>query len=96
MKKSRKKLPFILPLLFNKKSLLSNKFMILKNRSSIIPFAYKNKRVKIYNGKFFLSKDLNQNMVGLKLGEFSFTKRSDTQIHKKFKSKKKSGKRKKI
>lgn len=95
MKKSRKKLPFILPLLFNKKSLELKKILYIKNRCSIIPYTYKDKKVKIYNGRSFLSKDLNQNSVGLKFGEFSFTKRSDTQIHKKFKSKKKSKKHKK-
>jgi len=58
-------------------------------RNLVIPLSFFEKRVLIYNGIWFLSRDVSHNMIGYKLGEFSFSKRSDTQLHLKFKSKKK-------
>lgn len=92
MKRSVWKLPFIHNVFFKKRLLLKNLFNF-KLRNSLIPATLVDKRLRIYNGIWFLSHDVSPNTVGFKLGEFSFTKRCDTQIHLKFKSKKKSKKR---
>lgn len=92
MKRSVWKLPYIHPT-FLKKRNRSKNLITTKIRNSIISNFYVDKKICIYNGIWFLSKDISSTMVGLKLGEFSFTKRSDTQLHIKRKSKKKSKKR---
>lgn len=92
MKRAVWKLPFIHNVFF-KKRLLVKKLFNFKLRNSSIPYSLVDKRIRIYNGIWFLSHDVALNTVGFKLGEFSFTKRCDTQIHLKSKSKKKSKKR---
>jgi len=59
----------------------------------ILPFFFK-KHFYIYNGKSNISLDVNLNMIGHKLGEFSSSKISMRYTHLK-KSKKKSSKHKK-
>jgi ribosomal protein S19 len=92
MKRSIWKLPYIHTVFFKKRFFFKN-FFNLKIRNSVIPSSFCDKRIRIYNGIWYLSKDIALNVVGFKVGEFSFTKRSDTQIHLKFKSKKKSKKK---
>lgn len=92
MKRVIWKLPYIKPVLL-KNNKLKKKNLKFSFRNSIIPHRYLDKRVSIYNGIWFLSKEINKNMIGLKLGELSFTKRCDTQLHIRKKSKKKSKKK---
>lgn len=91
MKRSSWKLPYIHPVLF-KKRILNKKSILLKIRNTLIPFNFTDKKLKIYNGIWYLSKEVASNMSGLKIGQFSFTKRCDKQIHKKKKGKKKNKK----
>lgn len=84
------KLPFIALRLF---SLNNNKIIKTRIRNSIVPATFEKKKIYIYNGIFYKSRLITQHSVGLKLGEFSFTKPIDTQIHVK-KKKKKEKKRK--
>lgn len=90
-KKASWKLPFIHPIFFKKRNVLK-KSLKLKLRNSVIPADYVNKRIRVYNGIWFLSQDVNTNMIGYKLGQFSYTKRSDLLMHSKWKKK---GKKKK-
>lgn len=84
------KLPYISLLLFKKKYLNKTNLNI-KLRNSVIPYIFidKNIKINIYNGIWYLSIVLSNTMLGFKLGEFSYTKRSDTQTHLKKKRKKK-------
>lgn len=85
------KLPYISPLLYQKRFINNNSFSF-RFRNSIIPsnFIEEKKKVKIFNGIWYISIQLSNNMLNCKFGEFSFTKRSDTQTHLKKKRKKKS------
>jgi len=89
MAKSSWKLPYIHLLLFKKRFLNNNNNIIIRN--SIIPFIFIEKKVKIniYNGIWYLSTLITNLMINSKLGEYSYTKRSDTQTHLKKKRKKK-------
>jgi len=91
MSRSSWKLPYI-PLLFFKNRFLKNNTNIsTRLRNSIIPSIFIEKKIKIqiFNGIWYLSTLINSNMLGCKFGEFSFTKRSDTQTHLKRKVQKK-------
>lgn len=92
MKRSNWKLPYIHSVLFKKRNLLK-KQLFFRLRNSSIPKYLVDKRIYVYNGIWFLSKNISNNMVGHKVGEFAFTKRSDTQLHLKRKSKKKTKKK---
>jgi ribosomal protein S19 len=93
MKRSSWKLPYLHPILF--KSRVKNKnFFVSFARNILLTKPLLQKKVKIYNGIWFLSRDANTNLLGHKTGEISFTKKCDTQLHLKRKSKKKSVKRK--
>jgi ribosomal protein S19 len=72
--------------LFYKKIILSN------YRSAIISKRLVGLRINVYNGAWLLTKTLDERMVGRKIGEFSMTKRFDTQRNGKKKSKKKKSK----
>ena len=63
-------------------------------RNSVIPTIFGEKRVKlgIFNGTWFLKFSAQSSMAGDKLGQYSFTKRSDKQTHLKKKYKKKQKK----
>lgn len=90
MIRSSWKLPYIPLTLFQKRFL--NKFNLnIRCRNSIIPFIFIEKKIKmnIFNGIWYLSTVFSNLMFGHKLGEFSYTKRSDTQTHLKKKRKKK-------
>ncbi len=71
--RSKWKIPYISPFLFRNKFLAMKSFNI-KNRKSIIPFTFLNKRIRIYNGFTFISMEVTRDKVGHKLGEFSITK----------------------
>jgi len=91
MTKSRWKLPYISNSYFQNRFL--NKISLnVRSRNSIIPSIFIHEHIKlcIFNGIWYLSKTMSSNMLGCKLGEFSFTKRSDTQTHLKRKTKKKT------
>lgn len=91
MSRSIWKLPYI-SLLFFKKKFLQKENLNIKLRNSIIPSIFIDKKIKIniYNGIWYLSTMLSNTMLGFKFGEFSYTKRSDTQTHLKKKRKKKT------
>lgn len=90
MARSSWKLPYI-PLILFQKRFLSKNNINLRLRNSIIPYIFIEKKIKIniYNGIWYLSTLITNLMIGYKLGEFSYTKRSDTQTHLKKKRKKK-------
>lgn len=93
-KRSNWKLPFIHSLFFKKKN-VQKKSLIFRIRNSNIPANFVNKRIKVYNGTWFLSQDVMSNMIGFKLGQFSYTRRSDALIHSKVKRRKKKSVKKK-
>jgi len=82
MARSVWKLPYI-SLIFFKKKFLNKENINIKLRNSVIPALFIDKRIKIniYNGIWYLSTLLSNTMLGLKFGEFAYTKRSDTQTH---------------
>ncbi len=55
------------------------------SRNSMVLPAFLGKTIQIYNGKFFLPSLINENMLGCKLGEFSFTRSRN--VYKKKKTK---------
>lgn len=83
------KLPYISLKLFKKKN-----FFKTRIRNSMIPkrFGHLKQKVEIYNGIWYKSKTITPKMVGLKLGELSYTKPIDRKTH--IKKKKKDKKRK--
>lgn len=84
MSRSSWKVPFI-----NKTSKFSK-----PSRFSTVTAYFLDKKLKIYNGIWFLSVLVKSNMLGHKFGEFSVTKKLGRDIHQKSK-KKKSKKRSK-
>jgi len=90
MSRSIWKLPYISLLFFQNRYLKGN-IEKIRIRNSIIPSIFIEKRIKIlvFNGIWYLSVLLSNNMQNCKFGEFSYTKRSDRQTHLKQKRKKK-------
>lgn len=90
MTRSTWKLPHI-PLILFQNRFLQKSGLNIRIRNSVIPTIFMEKKIKlcIFNGTWFLSTLMTSNMSGFKLGEFSFTKRSDTQTHVKRKVQKK-------
>lgn len=90
MSRSSWKLPYI-SLIFFQKRFLTKSLSNIRIRNSIIPSIFIDNKIKIciFNGIWYLSVLMSNNMLGCKFGEFSFTKRSDTQTHLKKKRKKK-------
>jgi len=71
-------------------------YRIFFKRNYKIPFSLINKKVKIYNGKKFLSFVITSSMLGHKFGEFSITKLTGRKIAlRKLDKAKKSKKKKK-
>lgn len=95
MKRSRSlwKIPYISSTFFQKR-FEKNKNFKVRQRYSLIPSTFINKRLQVYNGTWHKSCDVTTDMIGHKFGEFSFTKNSEGQIRTKGKSKKKSNKKK--
>lgn len=93
MKRSSWKLPYLNPNVY-RSSYIRKKVIMFKARNFVLSKALLDKRLCIYNGTWFLSSDISNNFIGLRLGQLSFTKRSDSQLHLKKKSKKKSNKKK--
>ena len=90
MSRSIWKLPYI-SLFFFQNRILNNKLDKIRHRNSIIPNIFMDKRIKllVFNGIWYLSILISNNMQNCKFGEFSYTKRSDRQTHLKQKRKKK-------
>jgi ribosomal protein S19 len=91
MTRSAWKLPYI-SLIFFQKRFLNRSVNNIRLRNSLIPSIFIEKSIKIcvFNGIWYLSIIITNSMLFCKFGEFSFTKRSDTQTHLKRKTKKKS------
>lgn len=82
------KLPFIHSIFF-KKRFISKLSPRIRIRNSTLPFSFVSKRIRVYNGIWYLSSDVVSNMVGFKLGQFSYTRRFGADIHSKDKRKRK-------
>lgn len=95
MKRVNWKLPFISSALMKSRCINSdvNKVKVLWFRNSVIPPFMVGRRIRVYNGAWFLVQTINPEMVGTKFGEYSITKRLDGQLKSRMKTKKKSKKR---
>ena len=84
MTRSKWKVPYIDPFLFYKLNKLKSSTTVIetKCRSTVILQSFVGLFFKIYTGRFYIKKRITQEMVGYKLGEFSYTRRIG-QIHKK-------------
>jgi len=82
------KLPFIHSVFF-KRRLIYKSNLLLRIRNSLIPATFISKRMRVYNGIWFLSHDITGQMLGFKTGAFAFTRRCDPLIHGKNKRKRK-------
>jgi len=77
------KIPYVAPFLFSKPfiNIEKNPINSLKikakiwNRNSVVSKVFVNKRFRIFNGKTFITLNVTSDMIGHRLGEFSFTKR---------------------
>lgn len=87
MSRSVWKIPFISNILFSNS--LKKKNFTVWSRCSTIPQIFVNKKLRVYNGTWYLSLNVKPSMVGKKFGEFSFTKRTGSSIHTGSKKKKK-------
>jgi len=95
MKRPVWKLPFIHQSLMKTKKVNDGYFKnkIFCFRQSVIPFYMVGKRIRVYNGSWFLVQTINLDMIGTKFGSYSITKRFDTQLKSRMKTKKKVKKR---
>jgi len=94
MKKSKWKLPYIHSLFFKKRKCKQVKNLALSNfRNSTISYPYIGKRGYIYNGLWPLTTLFEEKMVGFKIGDFSITKKFDTQLQKKRKTQRRTKKK---
>jgi len=82
------KLPFIHSIFFKKRYVLKPN-SILRIRNSVLPAPLVSKRIRVYNGIWYLSSEVVTNMIGFKLGQFSYTRRFGADIHSKDKRKRK-------
>ena len=74
MSRSKYKGPFIDINLLNDVKRSSKAIQTFSRKCCIIPFLL-NKTLHVYNGKRFLKLKITEDMIGCKLGEFSFTKK---------------------
>lgn len=51
------------------------------------------RRIRVYNGAWFLVQTINSDVIGTKFGQYSLTKKYDAQLKSRIKSKKKSKKK---
>jgi len=82
------KVPYINSLYFQK-YFLKKRIYKIKYKNSSISSNFIDKKVRIYDGRFVKTLNINNDMVGYKFGEFIFSKISMKYTHLK-KSKKKS------
>jgi len=75
---------------------MSKQNLLLRLRYSLIPFTLISKRMRLYNGIWYLSTDITGQMIGFKTGSFSFTRRCDPSIHGKDRRKRKKMAMKKL
>ena len=80
---------FISSSILNKKNDAKKSIIKIWSRDSSIPSSFVNKRVLIYNGKTFRMLEIIEDFVGLKFGEFSFTRKRVHRIKKGEQKKKK-------
>lgn len=73
MSRSSWKVPFVSAIFLRNAFIISNKFNSY-SRNSTITKDFVNKRLRIHSGRFWVSFVVTDDMVGKKLGEFSFTK----------------------
>lgn len=79
MSRSSKKGPYIDPTLLKKVMIMNDsgqkKMIKTWARNSVIPPEFVGHTFGVHNGKEFISVFVSENMVGHKLGEFSFTRK---------------------
>jgi len=74
MARSTWKVPFISNLVLSKDLSDVYKVFNMWNRNSTIPKIYIDRKLRVYNGRHFISFVVKPAMVGQKIGEFSITK----------------------
>jgi len=72
-KRSQWKGPTVPYSFYQKLKVTKNKNMYFERNATIVP-ALLGKILKVYNGKIFMNIKITQDMLGYKLGDFSFTK----------------------
>jgi len=92
MRKSNWKLNYIAPSFFKQKWLKKPLLNLSTFRNSSIFSSLVGKRAQIYNGAWFLTKQIEGNMIKSKIGEFALTKTYTGQTQKKRKTKRKTKK----
>lgn len=85
MTKSKWKFNYQAPAILKRKHL---HYMKIWSRNSVIDKRFVGTKVFVHNGKSFLPVVVNKAMIGHKFGEFAFTKRLGSSIHKKKRKKK--------
>jgi len=79
-KRSAWKLPFIHPLTY-KSMFKKKKSVTLRIRNILVTKSLLAKKINIHNGSWYQSKLLTKACIGHKLGEFSFPRRCDIELH---------------
>jgi ribosomal protein S19 len=87
------KMPYLHPVSFQK-FFLKKKFLEWNHKNSTINQTFVDKKIKIYNGHFFKTINIVNEMIGFKFGEFIFSKIFDKYKHLKKKKKDKKKKNK--
>jgi len=91
MKRSRWKLSYIHSALVKKRKVFSSKAINFTGfRSSTIPSLYIGRRGYIYNGRWSQTIVFEADTLGHKIGEYSITKKFDSQLRQKRKTKRRS------
>jgi len=94
MKRSRWKLSYIHSGLLKKRTAFSVKAINFTGfRSSTIPVIYIGRRGYIYNGRWSQTIVFEADSLGHKIGEYSITKKFDTQLRQKRKTKRRTKKK---
>jgi small subunit ribosomal protein S19 len=78
--RSKWKIPFIASSLIRKKR--EEPFKKIWSRSSVITKKFLNQRVLVHNGNSFKTVFINQQKLGFKYGEFSFTRSKTKKLKK--------------
>lgn len=89
MSKSKHKIPFIGYEMFLKCFQKKEKNIVFFQRNTLVPYCFTNINFEIYRGKGFKSYNYRNPQLGLKLGEFAWTRSRSNHRGKRLKIKKK-------
>jgi len=92
MKRSQWKISYMHPIFFRKSFYTKSPLILSRFRNSIVSSKLIGSKIHIYNGAWLLTRLVEPNMVGHKIGSFSITKKFDCQAQNKRKSKRKTKK----